>query len=167
MMSHRPSPFRTTVRAIAMFAGLVAWSGPALSDETTPVTPADEQAFLRVRPLPAGLDAVEPIPGAVNVRFLDCAASWPEGYKVHRAEGSKMEGYARKRDIYLYLQASQAYVSRDCGCAGKVAPWEPVEAIYAGLQEEFGEVTQVQTADYATAAARLIDAVEILCQGRF
>ncbi|NEY92019.1 hypothetical protein [Tabrizicola oligotrophica] len=138
-----------------------------MSDETIPAAPTDEQAFLRVRPLPEGLEKIEPIPGAVNVRFLDCAASWPEGYKVHRTAGSKREGYARKRDIYLYLQASQAYEARDCGCAGKVAPWEPVEAIYAGLQHEFGEVTQAQTATYASAAARLIDAVEMMCQGRF
>ena len=110
---------------------------------------------------------MQPIPGAVNVRFLDCAAIWPEGYKAHRAAGSRKDGYARKRDIYSYLQASQAFETRDCGCSGKVAPWEPVEAIYAGLQAETGEVTQDQTAAYADAAAELIDAVEILCGGRF
>lgn len=167
MMRGSLSPYRATAQAFAVLVGLAAWSGLALSDETTPVTPADEQAFLRVRPLPENLAEVAPIPDAVNVRFLDCAASWPEGYKTHRAAGSKKEGYARKRDIYLYLQATRAYATRDCGCAGKVAPWEPVEAIYAGLQDEFGAVNQAQTADYATAAAHLIDAVEIMCQGRF
>lgn len=167
MMRRNPSPFRSILGAFAVLAGLASWSGPAMSDETTPAPQADEQGFLRVRPMPEDLAKVAPIPGAVNVRFLDCAASWPEGYKAHRAEGSKKEGYARKRDIYLYLQASQAYETRDCGCSGKVAPWEPVEAIYAGLQQEFGEVTQAQTATYAATAARLIDTVEIMCQGRF
>lgn len=149
---------------------LCAGAVSASADEAaTPAldTGAEEQALLRVRPLPEGLETVAPIPGAVNVRFLDCTATWPEGYKAHRAAGSKKEGYARKRDIYSYLQASQAFEARDCGCTGKVAAWEPVEAIYAGLQAENGEVTQDQTSAYAAAAAELIDAVEILCGGRF
>lgn len=167
MMIFSPSPFPALLQAAALLAGLAAWPGVALSEEAAPTAAIDEQAFLRVRPLPEGLDAVEPIPGAVNVRFLDCEASWPEGYKAHHAAGSRKEGYARKRDIYLYLQASQAYEARNCGCAGKVAPWEPVEAIHAGLQGQSGEVTQEQTAPYATAADRLIDAVETMCAGRF
>lgn len=167
MMACSPSPFRQFLGALTMLAGLAACSGAALGDEPAPGAPSDEQAFLRVRPLPEGLDTLEPIPGAVNVHFLDCETSWPEGYKAHRAAGSRKEGYARKRDIYLYLQASQAYETRDCGCAGKVAPWEPVEAIYAALQEEFGEVTQAQTDPYAKTAARLVDAVETMCKGRF
>lgn len=166
-MSHSPSLFPALLRAVTLLAGLAAWPGVALSQEAAPTVVDEEQAFLRVRPLPEGLDEVVPIPGAVNVRFLDCEASWPEGYRAHRSAGSRKEGYARKRDIYLYLQASQAYEALDCGCAGKVAPWEPVEAIYAGLQGQSGAVTQAQTAPYATAAARLIAAVETMCAGRF
>lgn len=164
------SAILTYLHAFLVAGCLCAGAGSALGDDATvpaPDTATEEQAFLRVRPLPVGLATVEQIPGAVNVRFLDCAATWPEGYKAHRAAGSRKDGYARKRDIYSYLQASQAFEARDCGCSGKVAPWEPVEAIYAELQAETGEVTQDQTAAYADAAADLIDAVEILCGGRF
>lgn len=169
-MTRLPSEILTVLRPIFVAGCIFAGAGSALGDETTAPDPdaaVEEQTFLRVRPLSEGLAPVEPIPGAVNVRFLDCAATWPEGYKAHRAAGSRKDGYARKRDIYSYLQASQAFETRDCGCAGKVALWEPVEAIYAGLQAESREVTQDQTAAYADAAAELIDAVETLCGGRF
>jgi hypothetical protein len=170
MMAQFPPAILTFLRPLFIAGCICAGAGSALGDEATAPAPdaaAEEQAFLRVRPLPDGLATVQPIPGAVNVRFLDCEAAWPEGYKAHRAAGSRKDGYARKRDIYSYLQASLAFETRDCGCAGKVAPWEPVEAIYAGLQAETGEVTQDQTATYADAAADLIDAVETLCGGRF
>ena len=170
MMVRLQSAISTCLRPLFVASGLFAGVGSALGDEAAvpaPEAAAEEQAFLRVRPLPDGLATVEPIPGAVNVRFLDCQAAWPEGYKAHRAAGSRKDGYARKRDIYSYLQASQAFETRDCGCAGKVAHWEPVEAIYAELQAENGEVTQDQTAAYADAAADLIDAVETMCGGRF
>jgi hypothetical protein len=149
---------------------LCAGAGIASGDESTAPaadTAVDEPAFLRVRPLPEGLKKVQPIPGAVNVRFLDREATWPEAYKAHRAAGSRQDGYARKRNIYSYLQASQAFEARDCGCAGKVAPWEPVEAIYAWFLAETGEVTQDQTATFADRATALIAAVETLCGGRF
>lgn len=164
------SAILTCLRPLFVVGCLYAGAGIAFGDEATapaPGTAIDEQSFLRVRPLPEGLEKVQPIPGAVNVRFLDCKAAWPEGYKAHRAAGSRKDGYARKRDIYSYLQASQAFETHDCGCNGKVAPWEPVEAIYAGLQAETGEVTQDQTAAFADRAADLVDAIEILCGGRF
>jgi hypothetical protein len=164
------SAILTYLRPFLVAGCFFAGAGIALGDDlTTPAagTAVNEQSFLRVRPLPKGLEKFQPIPGAVNVRFLDCESTWPEGYNAHRAAGSRKEGYARKRDIYSYLQASQAFETRDCGCAGKVAPWQAVEGIYAGLQTETGEVTQDQTAAYADAAADLINAVETLCGGRF
>jgi hypothetical protein len=170
MMARLPSAILTFLRPLLVAGSLFAGAGSALGDETAapvPETKAEEQGFLQVRPLPEGLATVQPIPRAVNVRFLNCEATWPQGYKAHRAAGSRKEGYARKRDIYSYLQASQAFEVRDCGCTGKVAPWEPVEDIYAGLQAESGEVTQDQTAAYADAAAELTDAVETMCGGRF
>jgi hypothetical protein len=170
MMITTRSKILTCLRPLFVAGCLCGGADISFGEEATPPVPetgAEEQSFLQVRPLPEGLEAVEPISGAVNVRFLDCESTWPEGYKVHRAAGSRKEGYARKRDIYSYLQASQAFETRDCGCAGKVAPWEAVEDIYAGLQGETGEVTQDQTAAYADAAADLIDAVETMCGGRF
>jgi hypothetical protein len=170
MMVRTRSAISTCLRPLFVAGCICAGAGSALEDEATAPAPdaaAEEQEFLRLRPLQEGWEKVQPIPGAVNVRFLDCEAVWPEGYKAHRATGSRKEGYARKRDLYSYLQASQAFKARDCGCSGKVAPWEPVEDIYAGLQAESGEVTQDQTAVYAVAAAKLIDAVETLCGGRF
>ena len=165
-MAQFPPAILTFLRPLFIAGCICAGTGSALGDEAT-APAAEEQGFLQVRPLPEGLATVRPIPRAVNVRFLNCEATWPEGYKAHRAAGSRKDGYARKRDIYSYLQASQVFEARDCGCSGKVAPWEQVEAIYAELQAETGEVTQDQTAAYADAAADLIDAVEILCGGRF
>lgn len=169
-MAQFPPAILIFLRPLFIAGSLWAGAGSAFGDlpaAPVPDSTVEEQAFLRVRPLSEGLETVAPIPGAVNVRFLDCKAAWPEGYKAHRAAGSRKDGYARKRDIYSYLQASQAFETHDCGCNGKVAPWEPVEAIYAGLQAESGEVTQDHTAAYADAAAELTDAVETMCGGRF
>ena len=82
-----------------------------------------EDEFLQVAPLPDGIDTVAPIPGAANVRFQDCEKFWPEGYRAWRAESVATEGHARKRDIYSWLRAWQAFEAKDCGCAAKVAPW--------------------------------------------
>ena len=135
--------------------------------EQTPGSQTPEDSFLRIAPLPAGIENVTPIPGAVNIPFANCAANWPEGYKVFRDEDFAVEGHARRRDIYAWLRAKQAFETRDCSCSGKVAPWEPVEAIYAQLVKTFGEVQIKHTAAYDAEANVLTATVERMCGGRF
>lgn len=132
---------QTLPLVVLVAAGLVA-AAPARAQTA-------EQDFLRVMPLPDGIDEVEPILGAVNVLFKDCGDHWPEGYRAWRVESVAAEGQARKRDIYSWLRARQAFKMRECGCVGKVAEWEPVETIYASLQTTHGEVLIRHTADFA------------------
>jgi hypothetical protein len=126
-----------------------------------------EQDFLKVAPLPEGIDTVAPIPGAVNVRFQDCEAVWPEGYRSWRVESVSAEGHARKRDIYSWLRAWQAFEAKDCGCAGKVAPWQDVDRVYEALKQAHGRVEIKHTADFAAQADVLTAAVERMCGGPF
>ena len=141
--------------------------GTAPSEQPSPTANSTEGDFLRIQPLPAGIADVTPIPGAVNVPFADCQASWPDGYKQFRNEDFAVPGHARKRDIYAWLRAKQAFETRDCGCDGKVAPWEPVEAIYAELVNSYGTVQVKHTAEYDAQANVLTELVERLCGGRF
>lgn len=160
----------------AFVAVLCLWGIPdaAQSDEAPlPATtsadagvPADENTFLRVRPLPEGIDDVQPIPGAANTRFIDCKASWPEGYTANRAKIGSAE-YRAKSDIYAYLRALRSFENRDCGCSGKVAPWDGVETIYAALRKAPGKIASEDTAEYSEAADLLEAAVEKLCAGKF
>ena len=159
--------------SIGSFCGMAALAGstpaPALPSPTrsAPTTGLTEGDFLRVQPLPEGFEKVEPIPGAVNIPFADCEASWPEGYKAFRAEDFAVKDHARKRDIYAWLRAKQAFEARDCTCGGKVAHWEPVEAIYAGLVKTYGVVQIKHTAAYDAQANQLTALVEKMCGGRF
>lgn len=125
------------------------------------------QDFLHVAPLPEGTETAEPIPDAVNVRFQDCEAVWPEGYRDWLAESVAAEGHARKRDIYSWLRARQAFEAKDCGCTGKVASWDEVEHVYAALRDTHGRVLIRHTAEYAAQADILTAAVERMCGGPF
>lgn len=162
---------------VAVFATVLGlWGIPdaAQSDEAPlPATtsadsgvPADESDFLRVRPLPEGIEEVKPIPGAVNTRFIECKPSWPDGYKANEAKKGTVE-YRNKADIYRYLYASHAFETRDCGCTGKVAAWGGVDQIYDALKAKQGEMSLKDTADFASAAQVYFDAVEKMCGGRF
>lgn len=133
---------------------------------TGPGVPAAEDAFLRVRPLPVGIESVEPIPGAKNVRFVECEAAWPQEYKINRSKIGSAE-YRAKSDIYAYLTAQQSFEMRDCSCTGKVAPWAKVDTIYAALLAEHGELSSQDTAEYSEAAERLEGAVTTMCGGKF
>ena len=161
------------VLMISSFCGMAALaeSGPVPAAQapanTAPATGLAEEEFLRIGPLPDGIEKVGPIQGAVNVPFADCEASWPEGYKAFRAEDFAVKDHARKRDIYAWLRAKQAFEARNCTCAGKIAPWEPVEAIYAGLVKTYAEVQIKHTAAYDAQANQLTALVEKMCGGRF
>jgi hypothetical protein len=126
-----------------------------------------EEEFLTVAPLPEGIETVAPLPGAVNVRFQDCTAVWPDGYRAWLAESVAAEGHARKRDIYSWLRAWKAFEAKDCGCAGKVAAWDDVDRIYSALLQAHGRIEIKHTAVFASQADTLTAAVERMCGGPF
>lgn len=126
-----------------------------------------EDEFLQVVPLPDGIETVTPLSDALNVRFQDCEAFWPDGYRAWRAESVATEGHARKRDIYSWLRAWQAFEAKDCSCTAKVAPWEDVDRVYEALKQVHGRVEIKHTAVFASQADTLTAAVERMCGGSF
>jgi hypothetical protein len=126
-----------------------------------------EQDFLQVAPLPEGIEAIEPIPGAVNTRFQDCEAVWPDGYRAWLAESVAIEGHAERGDIYGWLRTKQAFEAEACDCSAKVAPWDEVDAIYAALQSQHDHVLLKHTAIYEEQARAYRAAVERMCGGPF
>ncbi len=138
----------------------IAVSAPANAETT-------EQDFLHVAPLPEGIETVEPIPGSVNVRFQDCEAAWPEGYRAWRGESVAIEGHAERGDIYGWLRTRQAFEARACDCEAKVAPWDDVEKVYSALMSQHGEVLLKHTAIYEAQARAYRVAVERMCGGSF
>ncbi|MGL4234694.1 MAG: hypothetical protein ACRCSW_01340 [Tabrizicola sp.] len=131
------------------------------------VAETQEDDFLKVAPLPDGIGAVEPIPGAVNVQFQDCEAVWPDGYRAWRTESIATEGHAALGDIYGWLRTKGAFEARACDCAAKVAPWDQVEVIYAALKSRYGQVLLKHTAVYEDQARQYRAAVERMCGGPF
>jgi len=138
----------------------IAVSVPAKAETT-------EQDFLHVAPLPEGIETVEPIPDAVNVRFQDCEAVWPEGYRAWLAESVATEGHAERGDIYGWLRTKGAFEARDCDCAAKVTLWEEVETIFAALESLHGQVLLKHTAIFEAEARQYRAAVERMCGGSF
>lgn len=126
-----------------------------------------EVDFLEVTPLPQGIEAIDPMPGAVNVRFQDCEAVWPDGYRAWRAESVAAEGHAERGDIYGWLRTKGAFDARDCDCAAKVAPWDQVEVIYDALKSRHGRVLLKHTAVYEDQARQYRAAVQRMCGGPF
>jgi hypothetical protein len=169
MMARLPSAIAICLRPLLVAGCICSGAGSVLGDEATAPAPdaaAEEQAFLRVRPLPEGFEKVQPIPGAQNVRFVECEAAWPQEYKENRSKIGSAE-FRANSDIYAYLNAQQSFEMRDCSCTGKVAPWANVDVIYAALLAEHGELSSQDTAEFSEAADRLEGAVATLCGGKF
>ena len=141
-------------------------SGAAMA-ETTPA-PADiaqEEAFLRVLPKVEVPEDVQPIPGAVNEEFRNCQAFGPAGYELAR---SGPEARAL-RDIYSFVRARNVIATKDCGCTGKVAVWDQVDAVAAALRENQNveRLTWQQTESISAKAKELIAVAETMCGGSF
>ena len=141
-------------------------SGAAMA-ETTPA-PADiakEEAFLSILPKVEVPEDVQPIPGAVNEEFRNCQASWPAGYELAR---SGLEARAL-RDIYSFVRARNVIATKDCGCTGKVADWDKVDAVAAALREYHNveRLTWLQTEAISKEAKKLIAVAETMCGGSF
>ena len=137
-----------------------AWAEtPALADI------AQEDAYLDVLPKIEIPNDVQAIPGAVNEEFRNCEVSWPDGYALAR---SGPEARAL-RDIYGLVRVRNVIETQDCGCTGKVANWEDVEAIAAALRDQRGvqRLGWQQTKGIAEEAAELTIVAETMCGGSF
>ena len=146
--------------------GLIAIISTAAWAETpAPADIAQEDAYLDVLPKVDVSENVQPIPGAVNEEFRNCEASWPAGYALAR---SGPEARAL-RDIYGLVRVRNVIETQDCGCAGKVAEWEDVEAVAAALREQYGveRLGWQQTKAIAKEAAELTIVAETMCGGSF
>lgn len=141
------------------------WAGMAQAETPAPVDPVAEEAFLDVLPKIDVPDDVQPIPGAVNEPFRACEAQWPEGY---RKAQSGPEARAL-RDIYSFVRARSVIATTDCGCPGKVANWNDVEAVAAAVRKDRGvdSLTWKHTTAVSAEARRLIAIAETMCGGAF
>ena len=158
------NPFKAQIVSSAL--GLIAILSTAAWAETP--APADiiqEDAYLDVLPKVEIPDDVQPIPEAVNEEFRNCEASWPAGYALAR---SGPEARAL-RDIYGLVRVRNVIETLDCGCAGKVANWEDVEAVAAALRDQYDveKLSWQQTKAIAEEAATLTAVAETMCGGAF
>ena len=154
------------VRMIGGAFGLIAIISTAAWAETpVPAEFAQEEAYLDVLPKVEIPEIVEPIPGAVNEEFRECEAFWPAGYALAR---SGPEARAL-RDIYGLVRVRNVIETQDCGCAGKVANWEEVEAVAAALRDhhDVQRLSWQQTKAIAEEAATLTAVAETMCGGSF
>ena len=124
-----------------------------------------EDAYLDVLPKVEIPENVEPIPGAVNEEFRNCEAFWPAGYALAR---SGPEARAL-RDIYGLVRVRNVIETQNCGCTGKVANWEDVEAVAAALRDhhDVQRLSWQQTKAIAEEAATLTAVAETMCGGSF
>ena len=154
------------VRMIGGALGLIAvFSVAAWAETPVPADIAQEEAYLDVLPKVEIPENVQPIPGAVNEEFRNCEAAWPAGYALAR---SGPEARAL-RDIYSFVRARNVISTRDCGCSGKVANWEAVEALAADLRnaKAVERLTWQQTLEVFEASNALFPIAETMCGGSF
>jgi len=144
---------------------IAVFSAAAWAETPVPAEFAQEEAYLDVLPKVEIPENVEPIPGAVNEEFRNCEAFWPAGYALAR---SGPEARAL-RDIYGLVRVRNVIETQDCGCAGKVANWEKVEAVAAALRDhhDVQRLSWQQTKAIAEEAATLTAVAETMCGGSF
>lgn len=152
----------TLAGGLSLAAGLGLAASVSLAE--TPDT-ADADAFLDVLPKVEVPDDVQPIPGAVNEEFRNCRAAWPAEYALAQS-GPEARPL---RDIYSLVRARNVIATKDCGCSGKVASWDNVEAVAASLRSKSGveRLTWQQTAPLLDEADRLTAIAETMCGGSF
>lgn len=154
------------VRMMGGALGLIAvFSVAAWAETPVPAELAQEDVYLVVLRKVDVPENVEPIPGAVNEEFRNCEASWPAGYALAR---SGPEARAL-RDIYGLVRVRNVIETQDCGCTGKVANWEKVEAVAAALRDhhDVQRLSWQQTKAIAEEAATLTAVAETMCGGSF
>ena len=160
MTRHFKAQIIGSVLSVIAIVSAAAWA-----ETPVPADHAQEEAYLDVLPKVDVSENVQPIPGAVNEEFRNCEASWPAGYALAR---SGPEARAL-RDIYGLVRVRNVIETQDCGCAGKVADWEDVEAVAAALREQYGveRLGWQQTKAIAKEAAELTIVAETMCGGTF
>ena len=144
---------------------IAVFSATAWAETPAPADIGREDTYLDVLPKVDVPENVEPIPGAVNEEFRECEAFWPAGYALAR---SGPEARAL-RDIYGLVRVRNVIETQDCGCAGKVANWEKVEAVAAALRDhhDVQRLSWQQTKAIAEEAAELTVVAEAMCGGSF
>jgi hypothetical protein len=147
------------------FGLIAAFTAIAWAETPVPEELAQEEAYLDVLPKIEIPEDIQPIPGAVNEEFRNCEASWPAGYALAR---SGPEARAL-RDIYGLVRVRNVIETQDCGCPGKVANWEEVEAVAAALRDyhDVQRLSWQQTKAIAEEAATLTAVAETMCGGSF
>ncbi|MDP2081100.1 MAG: hypothetical protein Q8K08_09160 [Pseudotabrizicola sp.] len=147
------------------FALIAIISTAAWAETTAPADIVQEDAYLDVLPKIEIPENVQPIPGAVNEEFRNCEAAWPAGYALAR---SGPEARAL-RDIYGLVRVRNVIETQNCGCTGKVATWEEVEAVAAALRDhhDVQRLSWQQTKAIAEEAAALTAVAETMCGGSF
>ena len=154
------------VRMMGGALGLfTVFSAAAWAETQAPTDLAQKNAYLDVLPKVEIPENVEPIPGVVNEEFRECEAFWPVGYALAR---SGPEARAL-RDIYGLVRVRNVIETQDCGCTGKVANWEDVEAVAAALRDhhDVQRLSWQQTKAIAEEAATLTAVAETMCGGSF
>ena len=154
------------VRTLGGALWLIAvFSAAAWAETPVPADLAQEDAYLDVLPKVERPEDIQPIPGAVNEEFRNCEASWPAGYALAR---SGPEARAL-RDIYGLVRVRNVIETQDCGCSGKVANWDEVEAIAAALRDhhDVQRLSWQQTKAIAEEATNLTAVAETMCGGSF
>ena len=151
------------VIAALILATLLA--GMASAETPTPVDLAEEEAFLDVLPKIDVPDDVQPILGAVHEEFRTWEAQWPAEYQDAQS-GAEARAL---RDVYSYVRARNVIATADCGCTGKVANWDDVEAVAAALREgkKVERLSWQHTAAISAQARKLIAVAETMCGGSF
>ncbi|WP_134681469.1 hypothetical protein [Paracoccus ravus] len=137
-----------------------ATTGFGFNDQAT----GRDQDYLRLSPQIGSQD----VPKALteNVPYSSCERA-PEVSSKAFAEPS-FDAYAR-RMIYSYAQMRRVLNTRDCSCAGKVAPFSDVAAIEGQVAERDGHEwnRRVVGREYITLARGLRSQVEAMCGGEF
>lgn len=137
---------------------------PAPERELNDQAEGREQDFLRLSPKSGPQDGPKPL--TENVPYSSCERA-PE-VTSEAFTGPSFDAYAR-RMIYSYAQMRRVLATRDCTCAGKVAPFSDVAEIESQVAARDGIAwnRRVVGREYITRARGLRDQVEAMCGGKF
>ena len=156
--------FKTRLTGGAL--GLItAFASTVWAETPSPAGIAEEDPYLDVLPKVEIPEDIQPIRGAVNEEFRNCRANWPAEYELSQ-KGPEARAY---RDIYGFIKVRNVVQTQDCSCAGKVASWEEVESLAAGLRraKSVERLTWQQTLEVFEASNALFPIAETMCGGSF
>lgn len=123
--------------------------------------------FARPAPTDAELAAMVPFDGTKNVPILRCGPYWPEAATRELDVMTGPPDRRMKELIYERMNIRRTLDSRDCTCAAKVAPFEPVAVVLSDLKQLHGAQTDTLIYPYRDENMRLGRALQRLCGGPF